>query len=147
MHRAAKDWSEPIVLKKSCLIDGSIADSIPLLIGGFAVDANLIRADVQKQNSSNSEGWAARVVDADEAPRAVQEYLDTLDNEAFGAATTTKPKLKAHADPVSQWTAARKGPAFFAYFTNYLIDTDHSINVDVDASRSREPLKLEPCAR
>jgi hypothetical protein len=57
----------------------------------------------------------------------VQEYLDTLDDEAFGAATITKPKFTAHADPASQWTAARKGPAFFAYSTNYLIDTDHSI--------------------
>jgi hypothetical protein len=41
------------------------------------------------------------VADADDAPRAVQEYLDKLDDEAFGAATTTKPKFTAHADPAS----------------------------------------------
>jgi hypothetical protein len=57
--------------------------------------------------------------DANDAPRAVREYLDTLDDEAFGAATTAKPKFTAHADPASQWTAARKGPAFFAYSDNY----------------------------
>jgi transposase len=114
------------------------------LVGGqgFAIDASLIGADVQKQNSSNPEDWAARVADVDNAPRAVQEYLDTLDDEAFGAATTTKPKFTAHADPASQWTAARKGPAFFAYSTNYLIDTDHSIIVDVDASRSNRTAEV-----
>ena len=59
-----------------------------------------------------------------------------LDDEAFGAASEVKPKFTAHADPASQWTAARKGPAFFAYWDNYLIDTDHGIIVDVEASRS-----------
>ncbi len=74
------------------------------LVGGegFAVDASLIRADVQKQNSSNPEDWAAREICSDDAPRAVREYLDTLDDEAFGAATTAKPKFTAHADPASQ---------------------------------------------
>ena len=31
---------------------------------------------------------------------------------------------------------ARKGPAFFAYSTNYLIDTDHGVIVDAEATRS-----------
>ena len=59
------------------------------LVGGqgFAIDASLISADVQRQNSSNPEDRAARVTDIDDAPRAVQEYLDTLDDEAFGAST------------------------------------------------------------
>ena len=114
------------------------------LVGGqgFAIDASLISADVQRQNSSNTEDWAARVADIDDAPRAVQEYLDKLDDAAFGAATMTNPKFTAHADPASQWTAARKGPAFFAYSTNYLIDTDHSIIVDVDASRSNRTAEV-----
>ena len=62
------------------------------LVGGqgFAVDASLISADVQKQSSSNPEDWAAREIDPTDAPRAVREYLDTLDDEAFGAATTEK---------------------------------------------------------
>ena len=114
------------------------------LVGGqgFAIDASLISADVQRQNSSNPEDWAALVADIDDAPRAVQEYLDTLDDEAFGAAITTNPKFTAHADPASQWTAARKGPAFFAYSTKYLIDTDHSIIVDVDASLSNRTTEV-----
>ena len=45
------------------------------LVGGqgFAVDASLISADVQKQNSSNPEDWAAREIDPADAPRAVRE--------------------------------------------------------------------------
>jgi hypothetical protein len=35
---AANSRNEPIVLKNSCLIEWSIADSIPLLIGGFGDD-------------------------------------------------------------------------------------------------------------
>ena len=59
------------------------------LVGGqgFAVDASLISADVQKQNSSNPEDWAVRETDPNDAPRAVREYLDVLDDEAFGAAS------------------------------------------------------------
>lgn len=114
------------------------------LVGGtgFAVDASLISADVQKQNSSRSEKWDTAVIDPAEAPRAVREYLDTLDEAAFGAATPVTPKFTAHADPASQWTAARKGPAFFAYSDNYLIDTDHGIILDVEATRSVRQAEL-----
>ena len=119
-----------------CMAEGLVGGQ------GFAVDASLISADVQKQNSSNPNDWAARNTDPDTAPRAVREYLNTLDDEAFGAAATVKPKFTAHADPASQWTAARKGPAFFAYSTNYLIDTDHSIILDVDASRSNKTAEV-----
>ncbi|WBU62259.1 IS1182 family transposase [Paracoccus albus] len=116
-----------------------VAQCISLgLVGGtgFAVDASLISADVQTQSSSCQDKWDAGSIDPSEAPRAVREYLDTLDEEAFGAATPVKPKFTAHADPASQWTAARKGPAFFAYSDNYLIDTDHGIIMDVEATRS-----------
>ena len=119
-----------------CMAEGLVGGQ------GFAVDASLIAADVQKQNSSNPDDWAARDIDPHDASRAVREYLDTLDDEAFGAATTAKPKFTAHADPASQWTAARKGPAFFAYSDNYLIDTDHGIIVDVDASRSNKSAEV-----
>lgn len=47
---------------------------------GFAVDARMIATDVQKQNSSNPDYWAAREIDPDDAPRAVRKHLDTLGN-------------------------------------------------------------------
>jgi len=33
-----------------------------------------------------------------------------------------------------RWTAAPGGPAYHAYSTNYLVDTEASIIVDVDAT-------------
>jgi len=45
---------------------------------GLAVDTRRTSADVQKQNSTNPEDRAARAAVANDAPRAGQEYLDTL---------------------------------------------------------------------
>jgi transposase len=102
----------------------------------MAVDASLIEADANKQNSTPKEEWDASSIDAVDAPRAVREYLDTLDEAAFGAASDVQPKFTSHSDPASQWTAARKGPAFFSYSDNYLIDTDHGVILDVEGTRS-----------
>ncbi len=108
------------------------------LVGGdrFAADASIIRADANKQNATPIGEWPAEKLDRADAPRAVREYLDTLDDAAFGAATEKTPKFTSHADPAAQWTGALKGPAFFAYADNYLIDTDHAIIVDVEATRA-----------
>jgi hypothetical protein len=38
--------------------------------------------------------------------------------------------------PEAQWTGAHKGPAFFAYSDNYLIDVKFGVIVDVEASRA-----------
>ena len=108
------------------------------LVGGhgFAVDASLIEADVDRMNSSAQADWDVNAIDPEDAPRAVREYLEVLDDKAFGAATTVQPKFTSHSDPASQWTAARKGPAIFSYSNNYLIDTDNAVIVDVEATRS-----------
>ncbi len=102
----------------------------------MAIDASLIEADANKQNSTSKDDWDASTVDPAAAPRAVREYLETLDEAAFGAASEVQPKFTSHSDPASQWTAARKGPAFFSYSDNYLIDTDHGVIIDVEATRS-----------
>ena len=108
------------------------------LVGGerFAVDASLIRADANKQNSTPRDEWDPSAIDAEAAPRAVREYLAVLDDAAFGAASEVKPKFTSHSDPTAQWTGANKGHAFFAYATNYLIDTDHAVIVDVETTRA-----------
>jgi hypothetical protein len=107
------------------------------LVGGegFAVDASLIAADANRQRSLPSDEWNIEDLPAD-APRAVREYLATLDDAAFGAASPKQPKFVSPSDPAAQWTGALKGPAFFAYATNYLIDTDHAVIVDVEATRA-----------
>jgi hypothetical protein len=57
-----------------------------------------------------------------------------LDDAAFGAATDVVPKFLSPADPAARWTGAHGGQAFFAYSTNYLIDADNAIIVDVEAT-------------
>ena len=108
----------------------------------LAVDASLIEADANRQNSTAKEEWRSDKIDPDDAPRAVREYLETLDDAAFGSATPVQPKFTSHSDPASQWTAARKGPAYFAYSANYMIDTDNAVILDVEASRSVRQAEL-----
>ena len=113
-----------------CIKEGVVGGEI------FATDASIIEADANRQNSTPKEEWDASYLDPEVVPRAVKEYLDVLDDAAFGAASEIKPKFTSYSDPASQWTGAKKGPAFFAYSDNYLIDTDNAIIVDVEASRS-----------
>ena len=64
----------------------------------------------------------------------MREYLEVLDEAAFGAATPVVPKFISVADPASRWTGANGGLAFFAYCTNYLIDLKHAVIMDVEAT-------------
>jgi transposase len=107
------------------------------LVGGegFAVDASLIVADANKQRSIPGKDWDKNR-DAETASRAVKEYLATLDDAAFGAASDVTPKFISPSDPAAQWTGAMRGPAFFAYADNYLIDVKFGIIMDVEASRA-----------
>ena len=107
------------------------------LVGGegFAVDASLIAADANKQRSIPGSEWQ-RTCNPETASRAMQEYLATLDDAAFGAASDTTPKFVSPSDPAAQWTGAMRGPAFFAYADNYLIDVKFGVIMDVEASRA-----------
>jgi transposase len=107
------------------------------LVGGegFAVDASLIEADANRQRSIPGMEWKKQL-DPAAASRAVKEYLATLNDAAFGAATEVQPKFVSPSDPAAQWSGALKGPAFFAYADNYLIDVRHGVIVDVEASRA-----------
>ncbi|MER9558195.1 IS1182 family transposase [Mesorhizobium sp. M0323] len=112
-----------------CLSEGLVGGE------GFAVDASLIAADANKQRSIPGDEWRAADLGAG-AGRAVREYLATLDDAAFGAASEVTPKFISPSDPAAQWTGSHKGHAFFAYATNYLIDTDHGVILDVEATRA-----------
>jgi hypothetical protein len=107
------------------------------LVGGegFAVDASLIVADANKQRSIPGSQWS-KELDAQEVSRATKEYLATLDDAAFGAASGVTPKFVSPSDPAAQWTGAMRGPAFFAYADNYLIDVKFGVIMDVEASRA-----------
>jgi transposase len=107
------------------------------LVGGegFAVDASLIVADANKQRSIPGSEWN-KARDHQDASRAMKEYLATLDDAAFGAASKKTPKFISPSDPAAQWTGAMRGPAFFAYADNYLIDVKYGVIMDVEASRA-----------
>ncbi len=66
----------------------------------------------------------------------MREYLATLDEAAWGAATDVESKFVSSSDPAAQWTGAMRGPTFFAYSGNYLIDLKSAVIVDVEASRA-----------
>lgn len=102
------------------------------LVGGeaFAVDASLIRADANRVKGIEGE----KRLPPEATGRAVEEYLAVLDDAAFGAATEVTPKFVSPVDPAARWTAAHGGQAFFAYSTNYLIDVENAIIVDVEAT-------------
>jgi len=102
------------------------------LVGGeaFGVDASLIKADANREDGIEPKDWSS----ADHASRATTEYLDTLDDAAFGSATPVVPKYISPSDPAARWSAADRGKAYFRYCTNYLVDLDNAIIVDVEPS-------------
>lgn len=106
------------------------------LVGGegFAVDASVVKADANRQrHREDDDDWGSGG-----GTRAVREYLEALDETDAPANHSRKVSLT---DPWASYTAAPAGPAFYAYSTNYLIDVDHGIIVDVEATtanRSRE---------
>ena len=114
---------------KACISAGLVGGE------GFAVDASLIVADANKQRSIPGSEWE-KTRDRETASRAVKEYLATLDDAAFGAASDVTPKFISPSDPAAQWTGAMRGPAFFAYANNYLVDVKFGVIVDVEASRA-----------
>jgi len=74
------------------------------LVGGhsFGVDASLIPANAnQTRGIDGKEG-----LPPDLTSRAVDEYLETLDDAAFGAATDAIPKYVSPVDPAARWTGA-----------------------------------------
>lgn len=106
---------------------------------GFAVDASIIKADASRQRGVLGDeeiNWRAPSL----STRAVREYLEALDEEALAEAL---PKRLSLTDPLSRWTAAPGGPAFFAYSTNYLIDVEHGVILDVEPTPAHRTAEVE----
>lgn len=117
---------------RRCMSEGLVGGE------GFAVDASLIKAEANRERSVPGDPG----LPPETSSRAIDEYLAVLDDAAFGAATPVTPKFISPVDPAARWTAANKGPAFFAYATNYLIDLKHAVIVDVEASTAVRPAEL-----
>jgi IS5 family transposase len=102
------------------------------LVGGegFAIDASVVRADANRARGmpgAQAINWKSGT----HTTRAVREYVAAL---AEANPTETPPKSVSLTDPAARYTAAPGGPAFYAYSTNYLVDVDAGIIVDVEAT-------------
>ncbi len=99
------------------------------LIGGegFAVDASVVKADASRQRHHDDDDWGG-------GSRAINEYLDALHEDGSSIAPPSAPKRISQTDPLARWTSAPGGPAYYAYSTNYLVDTDAGMIVDVEAT-------------
>jgi transposase len=117
---------------------------------GFAADATVMEA-----NASRYHGKAPDELDwtnAQRQKRAVAEYLAALEAEApageegdggsgsDGAPRNSDrkpPKVISPSDPSSAWTAKANKRVQFGYGLNYLVDVEHAIIVDVEATPAR----------
>lgn len=126
---------------RRCMSEGLVGGE------GFAIDASVIKADANRTRGvpgSETTDWRK---DAGTS-RAVGEYLDALEqvNPTSDDDAESPPppgKNVSLTDPAARWTAAPGGPAFYAYSTNYLIDLDAGIIVDVEATPSHRTQEIE----
>jgi transposase len=94
---------------KRCMEEGLIGGE------GFAVDASVVKADASKQtHHDDDDDWG-------DGSRAIDEYLEALEKDGD---KLTPAKRVSQTDPMARWTAAPGGPAYYAYSTNYLVDTE-----------------------
>jgi transposase len=133
------------------VFEGVVATCIAAgLVGGeaFSVDASLIKADVDKKKRVPGDqpiAWPK----AEEASRAVREYLAILDatgndddsgdgdgGVSSGASRRKPPKEVSLTDPQATWVARPGVDPFFAYDANYLIDNKVGIIVDAEGTRA-----------
>lgn len=101
---------------------------------GFAIDASVIEAD-----ASRYRGKAPDEIDwslPERQTRAAAEFLAGLDDED-AEANRKLPKVISPSDPCSAWTAKANKRVQFGYGLNYMIDVEHAIIVDVEATPAR----------
>jgi transposase len=101
---------------------------------GFAIDASVMEAD-----ASRYRGRAPGEIDwssPERQTRAVAEFLSSLDDEDLDA-NRILPKIISPTDPCSAWTAKANKRLQFGYGLNYMIDTEHAVVVDVEATPAR----------
>ena len=101
---------------------------------GFAIDASVMEADASRYHGVAGEesiDWSDPAINT----RAVREYLAALDPAPDSNRKT--PKVVSLTDPCSAWTAKANKRVLFGYGLNYLIDNEHAIIVDVEATPAR----------
>ena len=102
---------------------------------GFAVDASVIEADASR--FQRVEGSEVDWTDAQRSSRPVREYLAALDSEHSPTNPDRKPKAMSPVDPSAAWTTRGRHKVMFGYSLNYLIDMEHAVILDVEATPTR----------
>jgi len=98
---------------------------------GFAVDSSLIGGDSSRDRRVES----LNAIRENESPaRPVREYLEALD--AGSPAHQGDARYLSPTDPAAAWNT-KEGRGKFGYFNNYLVDTEHAVIVDVEATPAR----------
>ena len=127
------------------------------LVGGeaFSVDASLIKADVDKKKRVAGDqpiAWPK----AEEASRAVREYLAALDaahgdekdgggdvdGSSDGSGRSKPAKEVSLTDPQAAWVARPGVAPFFAYDANYLIDNKVGVILDAEGTRANRKVEI-----
>src|SRR6202045_925070 len=119
---------------------------------GFAVDASVKEANASRYHGKTpdqldwTEGQRQKRAGAEylgglEAEAQVQQGGDSCGGGSGGTPTTAPdrkpPKVISPSDPSSAWTAKANKRVQFGYGLNYLIDVEHAIIVDVEATPAR----------
>ena len=114
------------------------------LVGGegFAIDASVVKADASRARAIPGAELPNRRLDSAQSTRAVREYLEGVDQEASGRCETERKSISL-TDPAAEWTCAPGGPAFFAYSTNYLVDVQAGVIVDVEATSAHRTEEVD----
>ena len=113
---------------KRCMVEGLVGGE------GFAVDASLVKADASHQRQrDDDDDWGGG--------RAVREYLEALDEGSAQAGVSGR--RISPTDPAASYTAAHRARGVYAYSTNYLVDTDHGIIMDVEPSTANRTQEVE----
>ena len=103
--------------------------------GGFAAGASVIEADASR--FQRVEGSAVDWTEAQRSSRPVREYLAALDGEHSPTNPERKPAALSRSDPAAAWTTRGRHKVMFGYSLNYLIDMEHAVIVDVEATPTR----------
>ena len=114
---------------RRCLASGLIGGE------GFAVDASVIEADASR--FKRVEGTEIEWTDGERSRWPVRAYLAALDGEDAPTNPERPPKALSPTDPAAAWTTRGRHKVMFGYSLNYLIDTEHSVIVDVEATPTR----------
>lgn len=110
---------------RRCMSEGLVGGE------GFAIDASVIRADANRARGVPGE-QAVDWKSGTDATRAVREYISAI--EEANPTQTAPAKSVSLTDPAARYTAAPGGVAFYGYSTNYLVDVEAGIIVDVEAT-------------